>query len=89
MGEEMRTWTLLGRTLSVKGAPETLHLLEALLHEIETRGRSFRHARPDADETTYWLMGLLSLLENMAVLIQEYENFCTRIEHIISKGQSL
>lgn len=85
----MRTWTLLGRTLSVKGAPETLKLLEILLHEIEARGRSLRHIRPDADETTYWLMGLLSLLENMAVLIQEYENFCIRIEHIISKGQGL
>lgn len=84
MAEETRTWTLLGRRLTVQASPETIARLDRLLEEIDRQARTFRRVRPEADELTHWLMAALSVLETLSTHIERYEAFCQRIEALLS-----
>ncbi|MCX7606833.1 MAG: hypothetical protein N2170_06185 [Bacteroidia bacterium] len=83
MTEETRTWTLLGRRLTVQAPPETIARLEHLLTDIQQQALVFRKQRPEADELTHWLMATLSVLEALSDRLHLYEAFCQRIETLL------
>lgn len=83
MAEETRTWTILGRRLTVQAPPQTIAQLEQLLAEISTRAVHFRRDHPHLDELTHWLMANLSTLEALTRRLQLYEEYCQRIEALL------
>ncbi|MCS7153909.1 MAG: cell division protein ZapA [Bacteroidia bacterium] len=83
MAEETRTWTILGRRLTVQAPPKTIALLESLLAEISQQATHFRKTHPYADELTHWLMATLSVLEALSQRLHLYEDFCQRIEALL------
>ncbi|MCX8113143.1 MAG: cell division protein ZapA [Bacteroidia bacterium] len=84
MAEETRTWTILGRQLTVQAPPKTIRHLEQLLAQISEKAADFRKVHPYADELTHWLMATLSLLEALSQRLHLYEDFCCRIEALLS-----
>ncbi|MCS6895831.1 MAG: cell division protein ZapA [Bacteroidia bacterium] len=83
MAEETRTWTILGRRLTVQAPPTTIAHLESLLAEISEQAARLRREHPHADELTHWLMATLSVLEALTQRLHTYETFCQRIEKLI------
>ncbi|MEN3040030.1 MAG: cell division protein ZapA [Bacteroidia bacterium] len=83
MAEEIRTWTILGRRLTVQAPPTTIAHLEKLLTKISDEASRLRREHPHTDELTLWLMATLSVLEALSQRLQLYEDFCRRIEQII------
>lgn len=83
MAEEIRTWTILGRRLTVQASPQTIAQLEQLLAEIDAHAGRFRREYPHLDELTHWLMANLSILEALSRRLQLYEDYCQRIEALL------
>lgn len=83
MAEETRTWTILGRRLTIQASPQTIAHLETLLAEMAEQAARFRKVHPYADELTHWLMASLSTLEALSERLQLYERYCQRIEALL------